>query len=149
MAKSTKVTKKNKLSYFSNIKKYDIMRLYYKTEVRIMDKNLSDQLTDYISEAGTEVKANKIYDIFIKKGFTDGQIAGALRRLKNKGKVVSPRRGFYENTNSLNVLDELKRDINILIDKYNSSVPITIFTELADLDKEEYTNIITTLNDLI
>lgn len=114
-----------------------------------MDKNLSDQLTDYISEAGTEVKANKIYDIFIKKGFTDGQIAGALRRLKNKGKVVSPRRGFYENTNSLNILDELKRDINILIDKYNSSVPITIFTELADLDKEEYTNIITTLNDLI
>ena len=110
-----------------------------------MDKNLSAQVTKYISEAEREVKANEIYDFFIKKGFT----AGTLSRLKNKGRIVSPKRGFYENTNSLNVLDELKRDINILVGKYNSSVPITIFTGLSDSDKEEYTNIITTLNDLI
>ena len=120
-----------------------------KAEEHLMDKNLSAQVTKYISEAEREVKANEIYDFFIKKGFTDGQIAGTLSRLKNKGRIVSPKRGFYENTNSLNVLDELKRDINILVDKYNSSVPITIFTGLSDSDKEEYTNIITTLNDLI
>lgn len=113
-----------------------------------MDRNLSAQVTKYISEAEREVKANEIYD-FYKKRFYRWSDSRDIEPIKKQGRIVSPKRGFYENTNSLNVLDELKRDINILVGKYNSSVPITIFTGLSDSDKEEYTNIITTLNDLI
>ena len=114
-----------------------------------MDKNLSSEITNFISTEGTLVKANKVYDAFEKKGYSDSQIAGVLRRLKESGRLVSPKRGYYENTTSKNVLDELKRDINLLVDKYNRSIPITIFTALEDSAKDEYTTIINTLNSLV
>ena len=114
-----------------------------------MTQNLSAQITEYISKENRLVKAGEIYEKFEKKDFSDNMIAGALKRLKDKGRLVSPKRGYYENTNSKNVLNELKKDINILVDKYNRSIPITIFTSLADSDKEEYTNIIDALSKMM
>ncbi|WP_285023828.1 hypothetical protein [Lactococcus garvieae] len=110
-----------------------------------MSKNLSIQITKYIGEQPGKVEAKNIYKKFNDAGFTSGQISGVLTRLKEKGRLVSPERGYYENTNSRNVLDELKRDLSNLLDKYDRSVPISIFEALNPEDKKKYTEIIKSL----
>ena len=79
------------------------------------------------------------YIAAFKEEFSDGQIAGVLRRLRTTGRLVSPKRGYYENTKSSNVLAELVKDISNLIQKYNTSVPITVFNGLNAADRKKYT----------
>lgn len=113
--------------------------------------NVSSEITHYIKEKDGEVTANEIYAHFKggKYKYTHGQISGALNRLKQSGRIVSPKRGVYENTNSSNVLQEMEQDIKQLIEKYNNSIPITIYNALNKNDKEKYTNVLSTLQNLI
>ena len=100
--------------------------------------NLASQITKFVGEKHRIVKAEAIYTA-LKEEFSDGQIAGVLRRLRTTGRLVSPKRGYYENTKSSNVLAELVKDISNLIQKYNTSVPITVFNGLNAADRKKYT----------
>ncbi|WP_220410145.1 hypothetical protein, partial [Escherichia coli] len=114
-----------------------------------MNANVSSEITKYLKEKDRKVSADEIYTHFKKEGKTHGQISGALNRLKQSGRIVSPERAMYENTNSSNVLREMEQDIKQLIDKYNHSVPITIYNGLNQNDKDKYTKIIQTLQELL
>ena len=100
--------------------------------------NLASRITKFVGEKHGIVKAEESYTAF-KEEFSDGQIAGVLRRLRTTGRLVSPQRGYYENTKSSNVLAELGKDISNLIQKYNTSVPITVFNGLNAADRKKYT----------
>ncbi|VTE88238.1 Uncharacterised protein [Streptococcus pneumoniae] len=111
--------------------------------------NVSSDITKYLKEQNRTVRADEIYAHFKKEGKTHGQISGALNRLKQSGRIVSPQRAMYENTNSSNVLNEMKQDVNQLLEKYNNSVPITIYNALSETDKVEYAKIVQTLQELL
>ena len=49
--------------------------------------NLASQITKFVGEKHRIVKAEEIYTAF-KEEFSDGQIAGVLRRLRTTGRVV-------------------------------------------------------------
>ena len=49
--------------------------------------NLASQITKFVGEKHRIVKAEEIYTAF-KEEFSDGQIAGVLRRLRTTGRLV-------------------------------------------------------------
>jgi hypothetical protein len=98
-------------------------------KIKMESNNLASQITKFVGEKHRIVKAEEIYTAF-KEEFSDGQIAGVLRRLRTTGRLVSPKRGYYENTMSSNVLAELVKDISNLIQKYNTSAQLMTFLKL-------------------
>lgn len=114
-----------------------------------MNNNLANALTKYIKESGKAVTSKEVYGYFLNKGYSNGQISGAIRQLKIKGHIVSPKRGFYENMNSKNVLNEMEQDIKELINKYDKSVSISIFNALKPDQKQKYADNIASLKNMI
>lgn len=102
--------------------------------------NLAAEITQFVSTQNDsgQVEARAIYSHFTKKGYRQGQISGVLTRLKSSGRIVSPRRGIYENTNHDNVLIELRQDVAALVAKYDTQIPITIFSAMDDESKHTY-----------
>ena len=112
-----------------------------------MEKNIQNDITSFIKSQDGPVKAKTIFDNLKKLGYPQATVSGNLRRLFASGQIVQPRYGYYANTNSKNVLNDLKNELSNTLNKYDT-INHTIISAMSDSDENEYTEILNTIKKI-
>lgn len=81
-----------------------------------MESDIKKEIIKFVGNKTVQYK--EIMAHCVSKGYTSGQVAGALYVLHLGGKLDKPKRGFYQNSKGNIVKEEFKNDIIEVVNNY-------------------------------
>jgi len=112
--------------------------------------NIRNDIKQFLKQQSEPVEAKLIYKKFDKlQGgkYPHGTVSGGLKRLVDSGEIAQPSRGLYTNMNSKNVFDDLKNELEVIVQKYRR-INWPIIKAMPEKEQASFLSAIETLDNI-